>query len=89
LAFPAPETRQGARAAWSEVLLDAELAELYGVTTTRLNQQVRRNGKRFPADFLFELTAQEFANLKLHFATSSWGGRRDKMLDSALDQTSR
>jgi len=58
------------------VLLDAELAALYGVTTTRLNQQVRRNRKRFPADFLFELTAREFANLKVHFATSSWGGRR-------------
>jgi hypothetical protein len=51
-------------------------ASLYGVTTTRLNQQVRRNRKRFPADFLFELTAEEFANLKLHSATSSWGGRR-------------
>jgi ORF6N domain len=59
-----------------KVLLDAELAGLYGVTTTRLNQQVRRNRQRFPADFLFEVTAEEFANLKLHFATSSWGGRR-------------
>lgn len=59
-----------------KVLLDAELATLYGVTTTRLNQQVRRNRKRFPTDFLFELTAEEFANLKLHSATSSWGGRR-------------
>src|SRR5580658_1789309 len=62
------------------VLLDAELAALYGVTTKRLNQQVRRNLKRFPADFLFELTAEEFANLKLHFATSSWGGRRSPPL---------
>lgn len=59
-----------------KVLLDAELAALYGVTTKRLNQQVRRNRERFPADFLFELTAEEFAHLKLHFATSSWGGRR-------------
>ncbi len=58
------------------VLLDTELAALYGVTTKRLNQQVRRNRERFPADFLFELSAEEFANLKLHFATSSWGGRR-------------
>jgi hypothetical protein len=58
------------------VLLDRELAALYGVTTARLNQQVRRNDSRFPADFLFELTAEEVANLKLHFATSSWGGRR-------------
>jgi hypothetical protein len=59
-----------------KVLLDVELAVLYGVTTKRLNQQVRRNRKRFPADFLFELTAEEFASLKMHFATSSWGGRR-------------
>src|SRR6266699_1353838 len=58
------------------VLLDTELAALYGVTTRRLNEQVRRNRSRFPADFLFELTAEEFANLKSHFATSSWGGRR-------------
>ncbi len=62
------------------VLLDAELAALYGVTTKRLNQQVRRNLKRFPPDFLFELTPEEFDNLKLHFATSSWGGRRSPPL---------
>jgi hypothetical protein len=62
------------------VLLDAELAVLYGVSTRRLNEQVRRNRKRFPDDFLFELTAEEFANLKSHFATSSWGGRRTRPL---------
>jgi hypothetical protein len=59
-----------------KVLLDTELAALYGVTTRRLNEQVRRNRSRFPKDFLFEVTAEEFANLKSHFATSSWGGRR-------------
>lgn len=58
------------------VLLDAELASLYGVPTRRLNEQVRRNRKRFPDDFLFELNHDEFMNLKSHFATSSWGGRR-------------
>jgi hypothetical protein len=58
------------------VILDTTLAELYGVTTRRLNEQVRRNQKRFPSDFLLELTVEEFANLKSHFATSSWGGRR-------------
>lgn len=58
------------------MLLDAELATLYGVTTKRLNQQVRRNRERFPPDFLFELTPEELASLKMHFATSSWGGRR-------------
>lgn len=58
------------------VLLDSDLAELFGVSTARLNQQVRRNRKRFPPDFLFELTVVEYSSLKLHFATSSWGGRR-------------
>ena len=62
------------------VLLDAELAVLYGVTTRRLNEQVRRNRKRFPDDFLLELTTEEFANLKSRFATSSWGGRRKRPL---------
>ena len=59
-----------------EVLLDSDLAALYGVATRRLNEQVRRNRERFPRDFIFKLTAEEFANLKSHTATSSWGGRR-------------
>ena len=61
-----------------KVILDADLAELYGVSTARLNQQVRRNIARFPEDFAFLLTKKEFDNLKLHIATSSsgWGGRR-------------
>ena len=59
-----------------KVLIDADLATLYGVETRRLNEQVRRNRARFPADFIFELTSEEFANLKSQFATSSWGGRR-------------
>ena len=46
------------------------------MTTRRLNEQVRRNRARFPEDFLLELTADEVANLKSHFATSRWGGRR-------------
>lgn len=60
------------------VILDADLAALYGVTTARLNQQVRRNMDRFPEDFAFLLTKAEFEDLKLHFASSSsgWGGRR-------------
>lgn len=58
------------------VLLDADLAQLFGVSTARLNQQVRRNRKRFPADFIFQTTNQELANLMLQFATSSWGGTR-------------
>ena len=59
-----------------KVLLDADLAALYGVETRRLNEQVRRNLDRFPEDFIFEVTNEEVANLKSHFATSSWGGRR-------------
>jgi hypothetical protein len=59
-----------------KVILDADLAELYGVKTSRLNEQVRRNIERFPEDFMFKLSKEEFANLKSHFATSSssWGG---------------
>lgn len=61
-----------------KVILDADLAVLYGVTTKRLNEQVRRNADRFPSDFMFALRDEEFANLKSQFATSSFehGGRR-------------
>lgn len=59
-----------------KVMLDRDLAELYGVATKRLNEQVRRNIKRFPEDFMLQLTKKEFENLKSHFATSRWGGTR-------------
>jgi hypothetical protein len=59
-----------------KVMLDTDLSELYGVETKRLNEQVKRNIDRFPADFMFLLTRQEFENLKSQIATSSWGGRR-------------
>ena len=62
------------------VLLDSDLAELYGVTTRRLNEQVRRNLQRFPADFLITLSNHDLADLKSHYATSSWGGRRKRPL---------
>lgn len=58
------------------VMLDRDLAELYQVTTSALNQAVKRNNKRFPPDFMFQLTNQEFSNLKSQFVTSSWGGIR-------------
>ena len=58
------------------VMLDADLAAMYGVSTKRLNEQVRRNMKRFPEAFMFQLTDEEFQNLRSQFATSSWGGRR-------------
>ncbi len=59
-----------------KVMLDEDLAELYGVETKRLNEQVKRNIDRFPEDFMFSLDEEEFANLKSQNATSSWGGRR-------------
>lgn len=58
------------------VMLDRDLAELYQVTTSALNQAVKRNNKRFPDDFMFQLTPDEFANLKSQIVTSSWGGVR-------------
>jgi hypothetical protein len=59
-----------------KVMLDSDLAELYAVETKRLNEQVKRNIGRFPEDFMFQLTEEEFKNLKSQNATSSWGGRR-------------
>ena len=59
-----------------KALLDSDLAALYGVETRRLNEQVRRNPDRFPADFLLELSADEFTSLKSQSAASNWGGRR-------------
>jgi hypothetical protein len=59
-----------------KVMLDEDLAELYQVSTGRLNEQVKRNIDRFPVDFMFQLKEDEFKILKSQFATSSWGGRR-------------
>jgi len=60
-----------------KVLLDADLAALYGVETGMLTRAVRRNIGRFPKDFMFQLTKEEFANLRSQSVTSSgWGGRR-------------
>jgi len=59
-----------------KVMLDSDLAALYDVETKKLNQQVSRNIKRFPDDFMMRLTWEEFKNLKSQFVTSSWGGRR-------------
>jgi hypothetical protein len=59
-----------------KVMLDFDLAEMYGVQTKVLNQAVKRNIGRFPIDFMFQLTKIEFENLKSQFVTSSWGGTR-------------
>lgn len=61
-----------------KVMLDSDLARIYGVTTARLNQQVRRNSDRFPADFMFQMTYEEAGNLMLQIATSS-----SKAIDNA------
>lgn len=57
-------------------MLDFDLAALYGVETKRLKEQVRRNISRFPDDFMFELTKEEFESLRSQFATSKRGGTR-------------
>lgn len=59
----------------NKVLIDRDLAELYQVVTKRLNEQVKRNRRRFPSDFMFQMTKKEFDNWKSHIATS----KRDKM----------
>lgn len=59
-----------------KVMMDSDLALLYGVDTKRLNEQVKRNPERFPEDFMFQLSAEEWASLKSQDATASWGGRR-------------
>jgi hypothetical protein len=59
-----------------KVMLDMDLAELYGVETKQLKRAVRRNIKRFPSDFMFELSQEELEILRSQFGTSSWGGLR-------------
>lgn len=59
-----------------KVMLSMDLARLYGVPTMRLNEQVKRNIKRFPDDFMFQLTNEEYKILKSQIAISSWGGAR-------------
>jgi len=59
-----------------KVMLDTVLAQLYGVETKTLNQAVKRNPHRFPKDFMFQLSDEEWENLRSQNVTSSWGGRR-------------
>ena len=59
-----------------KVMLDRDLAKLYNIETKVLKQAVRRNTDRFPEDFMFELSNEEFTNLRSQFVTSSWGGAR-------------
>lgn len=57
-------------------MLDFDLSGLYGIETGALKRAVRRNIERFPSDFMFELTVEEFENLRCQFGISSWGGTR-------------
>lgn len=59
-----------------KMMLDQDLAELYGVETKHIVQAVKRNKERFPDDFMFQLNIEEFRNLRSQNVTSSWGGRR-------------
>jgi phage regulator Rha-like protein len=69
------------------VILDADLAALYGVETRRLNEQIKRNLARFPADFMFRLTAEEFDSLRSQFATLKTGrGQHRKYLPYAFTE---
>jgi ORF6N domain len=72
------------------VILDGDLAQLYGVTTKRLNEQYRRNVERFPQDFAFQLTAEEWASLRSQIATleTSRGSHR-KYINTLLQQGDR
>lgn len=63
-----------------KVMLDFQLAELYEVETKALKRAVKRNRDRFPDDFCFVLTQEEFTNLRYHFGTSSWGGTRHRSI---------
>ena len=69
-----------------KVLLDRHLAELYAVETKALNRAVKRNKDRFPADFMFQLTAQEWENLKRQIGASSWGGDRRALPHAFTEQ---
>ena len=70
-----------------KVILDRDLAMLYGVEVKRLNEQVKRNRDRFPDDFTFQLTPQEVTNLKSQFATSSSPGMRSQIATASAQRS--
>ena len=72
-----------------QVLLDRDLATLYGVETRAINQAVKRNAERFPEGYCFQLTADELQNLKSQNVISSWGGDRFKPYVSIVFPMSR
>src|ERR1700722_2547040 len=78
IAFPKPVESLIYLIRGQKVMLDSDLAQLYKVSTKRLNEAVRRNKSRFPARFMFQLSPEETRSLRSQFATSKkgWGGRR-------------
>lgn len=84
VAISSPLTTSGV-----EVLLDRDLATLYGVETRAINQAVKRNAERFPERYCFQLTADELQNLKSQNVISSWGGDRFKPYVSIVFPMSR
>ncbi len=66
-----------------KVIMDYDLAAIYGVTTKRLNEQVKRNPRRFPKDFMFQLTVEEYENLRSQFVTSRHGPNRSQFATSS------
>jgi hypothetical protein len=89
--MPAKPETHGARGIESRILairgqkviLDADLAQLYGVTTKAFNQAVKRNIRKFPADFMFRLTAEEGKSLRSQTVTSRFASRRSQIAASS------
>lgn len=69
-----------------QVIIDRDLAGLYGIDTKRLNEQVRRNGNRFLPEFMFQLSKEEWTSLRSHFATINGRGRHPKYLPYAFTE---
>ena len=69
-----------------KVMLDFELAEIYGYSTKAFNQQVKNNIEKFDDDFRFQLSLEEFQNLRSKILTSSWGGTRKRPYNSRIPQ---
>lgn len=67
-----------------KVMIDRDLADLYGVATGNLNKAVKRNIKRFPPDFMFQLSEEEFKNLIFQNGISKWGGTRNDKENKSL-----
>jgi hypothetical protein len=69
-----------------KVILDYELAKMFKVETKRLKESVRRNSRRFPVDFMFELSDAEWQNLRCKFSTSSWGGQiiENRLIENSM-----